>query len=47
VRLGSLTTASAAVGGITSGFDIGASVTSRSFGGNVRISVLINAALLS
>jgi SulP family sulfate permease len=46
VRLGLANAASAAVGGITSGINIGASVTNRSFGGHSRISVLVNAALL-
>lgn len=46
VRLGLANVATAAAGGITSGINIGASVTNRAFGGRSRLSVAINAAVL-
>jgi sulfate permease, SulP family len=46
VRLGAGNVAAACVGGITSGINIGASITNRTFGARTRLSVLINAAAL-
>ncbi len=46
VRLGLANAASAGLGGITSGINIGASVTNRAFGGDSRVSVVVNAAML-
>ncbi|MDB5601039.1 MAG: sulfate transporter [Xanthobacteraceae bacterium] len=46
VRLGLANAASAMAGGITSGINIGASVTNRAFGGHSWVSVAVNAALL-
>jgi CRP-like cAMP-binding protein/anti-anti-sigma regulatory factor len=46
MRLGIGNLAAACTGGITSGINIGASVTNRTFGGRSRLSVLINAAAL-
>ena len=46
VRLGLANAASAGFGGITSGINIGASVTNRAFGGDSRVSVVVNAAML-
>ena len=46
VRLGLANAGSAGFGGITSGINIGASVTNRAFGGHSRVSVVVNAALL-
>lgn len=45
VRLGLANAAAAAAGGITSGINIGATVTNRSFGGTTWVSVAVNAAL--
>jgi len=44
VRLGIGNVAAACAGGITSGINIGASVSNRTFGARTRVSVLINAA---
>ncbi|HEY0223325.1 MAG TPA: SulP family inorganic anion transporter [Pseudolabrys sp.] len=46
VRLGLANAASAAVGGITTGINIGPSVANRAFGGHSWISVAVNAAVL-
>ena len=46
VRLGLANAGSAGFGGITSGINIGASVTNRAFGGHSRVSVVVNAAML-
>jgi sulfate permease, SulP family len=46
VRLGVANAASAVAGGITSGINIGASVTNRTFGGRSWVSVMVNAVLL-
>ncbi len=46
VRLGLANAVSAVAGGITSGINIGASVTNRAFGGHSWASVVVNAALL-
>jgi MFS superfamily sulfate permease-like transporter len=46
VRLGLANVAVAAAGGITSGINIGASATNRTFGGHSRLSVIVNATLL-
>lgn len=46
LRLGIGNIAAACFGGITSGINIGASVTNRAFGGRTPLSVLINAAAL-
>ncbi len=46
VRLGIGNVAAACVGGITSGINVGASVTNRAFGARRPLSVLINAAAL-
>jgi SulP family sulfate permease len=44
VRLGIANAASAVIGGITSGINIGPSLTNRAFGGRSSISVIVNAA---
>jgi sulfate permease, SulP family len=46
VRLGVANAVSAAAGGVTSGINIGASVSNRAFGGHSWVSVVVNAALL-
>jgi SulP family sulfate permease len=46
VRLGLANAVSAGFGGITSGINIGASVTNRTLGGHSRISVVVNAAMV-
>jgi sulfate permease, SulP family len=46
VRLGLANAAATAAGGITSGINIGSSVTNRSFGGRSPVSVAVNAALV-
>ncbi len=46
LRLGLANVASACFGGITSGINIGASVSNRGFGGRSRLSVLVNSAAL-
>ncbi|HUZ31347.1 MAG TPA: SulP family inorganic anion transporter [Xanthobacteraceae bacterium] len=46
LRLGIGNIAAACFGGITSGINIGASVTNRAFGGRTPLSVLVNAAAL-
>lgn len=46
VRLGLANAVSATVGGITSGINIGASVTNRAFGGHSRVSVGVSALVL-
>ena len=46
LRLGIGNIAAACFGGITSGINIGASVTNRAFGGRTRLSVPVNAAAL-
>jgi MFS superfamily sulfate permease-like transporter len=46
LRIGVANVAVAAAGGITSGINIGASVTNRAFGGHSRVSVAVHAALL-
>ena len=46
VRLGLANAASAVAGGITSGINIGASVTNRAFGGHSRVSGMVNAGLM-
>ena len=46
VRLGLANAASAGFGGITSGINIGASVTNRALGGHSCVSVVVNAAML-
>jgi sulfate permease, SulP family len=46
MRLGIGNLVAACTGGITSGINIGASVTNRTFGGRSRLSVLVNAAAL-
>ena len=45
-RLGLANAVAAGFGGITSGINIGASVINRNYGGQSRISVLVNAAIL-
>lgn len=46
VRLGLANVGAACFGGITSGINIGASITNRAFGGRTPVSVLVNAAAL-
>lgn len=46
VRLGLANVGAACLGGITSGINIGASITNRAFGGRTPVSVLVNAAAL-
>ena len=46
VRLGLANVGSACLGGITSGINIGASITNRGFGGRTPVSVLVNALAL-
>jgi sulfate permease, SulP family len=46
VRLGSGNVAAACAGGITSGINIGASITNRTFGARTPLSVLVNAGTL-
>lgn len=46
VRLGLANAGAACLGGITSGINIGASITNRAFGGRTPVSVLVNAAAL-
>ncbi len=46
VRLGIGNVVAACVGGITSGINIGASITNRTFGGRTPLSVMIHAAVL-
>ena len=47
VRFGLANMTSACVGGITSGFNIGASLANRTFGGRTPLSVLVNAAAIA
>ncbi len=46
MRLGLANVGAACFGGITSGINIGASITNRAFGGRTPVSVLVNAAAL-
>lgn len=46
VRLGLANVSAACFGGITSGINIGASITNRAFGGRTPVSVLVNAVVL-
>ena len=46
LRLGVGNVAAACIGGITSGINIGASITNRTFGGRRSLSVLISAAVM-
>jgi sulfate permease, SulP family len=46
LRLGIGNVAAACIGGITSGINIGASITNRMFGGRTSLSVLISAAIM-
>jgi MFS superfamily sulfate permease-like transporter len=46
IRLGIANAAAAGVGGITSGINIGPSLTNRAFGGHSWLSVIVNAAVL-